>query len=540
MRLLLAIAAVCTVATTALAKIVDTPEKYRNPVVYADAPDMGLCSDGKYYYMVSTTMHMMPGAPIMRSTDMVRWEIVSYVFDRIEDSPAFSLEGEGGKTVYGQGQWATSMRYHKGRFYIWFVCNGFRGFIFTADKAEGPWKLHSRPPYMHDGSLFFDDDGKTYVFHGSGIVSQLNADLTDLAPDGLRGYSLFGKDEEETGILEGSSIFKKDGWYYLMMISGFVKGHCRREVCYRSRSITGKWEKRVLIETPFDGHGGIGQGCVVEGPDGKWHSLIFQDRGGVGRTPCLLPVCWEDGWPMLGIANPDSPSPGVGRVIPNDTSMPYPSVRGFCGSDDFNGNRLSLYWQWNHNPVDSAWSLSERKGWLRLKTPRTVPNIFLAPNTLTQRMPGPECSGVVKMDVSGMKDGDRAGLAAFQSDSAVLQVAMDGGKKRIAMCEERMKMDSRARAVIGDDIKEVESVPLEGNVVWFRVRANFRAGQDWAETDWSLDGKSWRRIGSRMKIGFDWQRMFMGSRFGIFNYATKVSGGHVDVDAFIFDCEEHE
>ena len=546
MRTFLAIAVVCTAVATASAKIVETPQSFRNPVVYADAPDPSVCCDGTNYYMVTTTMHFMPGAPIMRSSDMIHWKIVSHVFPRIEDHPAFSLEDPSGRTMYGQGQWATSIRYHKGKFYIWFVCNGFRGFIYTADRAEGPWRLLSRPQYRHDGSLFFDDDGRAYVFHGNGSVSELADDLGDFKDGGLN-RTVVVRDEDEQALLEGSSVFKENGWYYLMMISmkWGEEGRFRREVCYRSRTLDSSgWEKRILIETPFDGHGGVGQGGVVKGPDGKYHAIIFQDRGGIGRTPNYLPVCWEDGWPMLGFPGADSKALGVksgaARIVPNDVSKPYPDISGICRSDDFGDKELAQVWEWNHNPVDSAWSLSARKGWLRLKTPRAVPNLFLAPNTLTMRMAGPACTGVVKMDVSGMKDGDRAGLAAFQSDSAVLQVAMDGGKKRIVMTEERMKMDSRTRTVIGDDVKEVESTPLEGNAVWFRVRANFRAGQDWAETDWSADGKTWNRIGSRMPLRFDFTRFFTGSRFGIFNYATKASGGHVDVDFFDFSCEEHE
>ena len=368
----------------------------------------------------------------------------------------------------------------------------------------------------------------------SGAVSELSPDLSDFKDGGLN-RQVVNRGKDEDALLEGSSVFKENGWYYLMMISmkWGEPGRFRREVCYRSRSLdsTG-WEKKILIETPFDNHGGVGQGGVVKGPDGVYRSLIFQDRGGIGRTPNFLPVCWEGEWPMLGLPGADSKALGVksgaARIVPNDTSKPYPDISGVCCSDDFASNQLKQVWEWNHNPVDSAWSLTARKGWLRLATKRVVPNIFLAPNTLTMRMAGPACAGVIKMDVSGMKDGDRAGLAAFQSDSAVLQVAMDGGKKRIVMNEERMKMDSRTRTVLGDDIKEVESVPFSGKIVYFRVRADFRDGQDWAETDWSADGKTWHRIGSRMPMRFDYTRFFTGSRFGIFNYVTKEAGGHVE------------
>ena len=317
-----------------------------------------------------------------------------------------------------------------------------------------------------------------------------------------------------------------------MMVSAYLPNHPRREVCYRSRSLTGEWEKKVILETEFEKWGGVGQGCVVECPDGKWRAMVFQDRGGVGRVPCLMDVTWKDGWPMLGDKD---------GKIPNDTSKPYPSLLGIVGSDDFSKKTLDLRWQWNHNPLDGAWSLTERPGWMRLKAQKVAPSILTARNTLTQRMIGPACAGEVKLDVSGMKDGDRAGLAAFQSDSAVLSVVCEGGKKRLAMSEVKCRFDEGSgRRNPRAEESEKESVELNSDIVYLRVRADFRPGKDWAETDWSLDGKSWRRIGTRFSLRFDWQRFFVGSRFAIFCYPTKAPGGHVDVDSFRFSCEEHE
>ena len=110
---------------------------YRNPVIWADVPDTALCSDGTNVYMVSTTMHLQPGAPVMKSSDMIHWKTVSYVFDEIADGPRYELED--GRTTYGQGQWAASLRFHAGKFWVWFNCNGEpnKGFLYVADKAEG-------------------------------------------------------------------------------------------------------------------------------------------------------------------------------------------------------------------------------------------------------------------------------------------------------------------------------------------------------------------------------------------------------------------
>lgn len=540
MKLKTLFAVIGLAGTLCAAAPTDATMSVRNPVIWADVPDPSLCSDGTNYYMVSTTMHLVPGAPIMESPDLVHWRTVSYVLPRFEPGAYPQGDGdwgrysfEGGRTAYGQGQWASTIRYHQGRFYVWFVCNGGRGYLYTAQRAPGPWTLHARPDYMHDGGLFFDDDGKAYVFHGSGHVTQLKDDLSGVDPAGLDlDLQQWTRHEGEEGLLEGSHVIKRGDYYYLLMISmdWGIPGRLRREVCYRSKSLRGPYEYKVILETPFEAWGGVGQGDLVE-RNGEWHAIIFQDRGGVGRVPCAMPVRWVDDWPMLGDAE--------GR-IPNDRARPYPSVAGYVGSDDFSASRLSLYWQWNHNPVEAAWSLTQRPGWLRLTTPRVVPNLFLAPNTLTQRMVGPTCSGVVKMDVSRMRDGDRAGLAAFQSDSAVLAVRMDGGRKTLVMSEEKSVFAPETRTVTGVEGADFASVPLTTNTVWLRVRADFRAGQDWAEMDWSTDGQNWQMIGARVPLRFDFLRFFMGTKFGLFNYATKTAGGHVDFDCFDFACTAHE
>ena len=543
--------ALCLAALGVRAETGDLMPGVRNPLFWADVPDPSACTDGNYYYLVSTTMHLMPGCPVMRSKDLVHWETVSYVFDRIDDGGRYSLED--GKTVYGQGQWASSIRYARGRFWVWFVANGGRGFIYTAEKAEGPWKLHSRPEFRHDGSLFFDDDDRVYVFSGSGRISELKRDLSDFDPEG-RDHLLFDKaadPEEADALLEGSSVFKRDGWYYLMMISmkWGVPGRIRREVCYRSRSLDdGNWEKKVILETPFEAWGGVGQGTAVPSLDGsRYYAIIFQDRGGVGRVPCVMPIRFIDGWPMPGEKNAlEGERENCTGRIPNDTTVPYCDISGIMGSDNFDGAELSRYWQWNHNPDDAKWSLSERPGYLRLRTATVTDNLFLARNTLTERMCGPECAGAVTLDVSGMRDGDRAGIAAFDGTSATLAVEMRSGRKSIVMCEETMVMGEN-RTVLRDDRREIARVELSPealaamkNTLVLRVRANFREAQDWAEVDYRDGHGEWRRIGSRVRLEFSVARMFMGAKFAVFNYATEAPGGYVDLDSFSFTTVEHE
>ena len=523
-------------ATSMLADDYETlkTEKIQNPMLWADVPDPDIIRVGDTFYLVSTTMHLMPGAPIMKSKDLKNWETIGYIFDKLTDSPKYDMQ-EG--TAYGRGQWATSLKYHKGRFYALLAPNeqGPMGdtYIFTAEKAEGPWTILSRMRHFHDCSLFFDDDDRVYVIYGTGEMMELKADLSDVI-EGTH-QQIFQREEDEKGLLEGSRVIKHNGKYYLLMISHtYAPGRHRREVCYRADDIHGPWEKQVILESEFGGFSYEAQGTIVDTQDGDWYGIIFQDRGGVGRVLTVMPCRWINGWPMLGDENGKVPN----EVRPLKSGEPEATI---VKADDFSDSKLGLHWQWNHNPIDKAWSLSERPGFLRLKTNRIVQNIYLAPNTLTQRMEGPLCSGAIEMDLSKMKDGDRAGFAAFNSDTGALTIKKNGKKLVLEMSEQKVELTEREKAVTNVEEKVIESVELKQQKIWLRIDADFRptggrfGGTDTATFYYSLDGEQWTKIGSDYRMGFDWRRFFMGSKFGIFCYATKKAGGYVDIDHFKYN-----
>ena len=498
------------------------PESFENPMLWADVPDIDVIRVKDAFYMVSTTMHLMPGAPIMKSKDLVNWETVNYIFPRLTDSPKYDMQ-EG--TAYGRGQWATSLQHHKGKFYALFAPNDSPGgetYICTADDIEGKWTIHSRMRHFHDAALFFDDDDKAYVFYGTGEMVQLNNDLTDVVPDSHR--QLFERDADETGLLEGSRVIKHNGKYYLLMIS-WTKGHPRREVCYRADSIAGPYEKKVILETEFAGFNGVGQGTIVDAADGNWYGIVFQDRGGVGRVLALEPCTWKDGWPMLGDELGNIP------VVMKKPVLGYEG-KGIVYSDDFASGKLDLQWQWNHNPIDEAWSLTDRKGYLRLKTSRIASNLFMSPNTLTNRMEGPTCEGVIKMDISKMKDGDVAGFAAFQGDAALLSVVKDGKKTYVVGTKESVSLTDKEKAVTDVKREEVYRQPLKSKIIYLKIVCDFRLHKDLATLLYSIDGKTWTPAIKDFKMVYDYRRLFMGTRFAIYNYATKQRGGYVDVDSF--------
>ena len=498
---------------------------YTNPIINADAPDPSLTRCGDDFYLITTTMHMMPGAPVMKSKDLVHWELVSYVFDTLNDTPKYDME-EG--TVYGRGQWASSIRYYDGKFYVLFSPNDepHRAYIYSSkDPSTDKWELVSRIPHFHDASLFFDDDGRVYVFYGTGSLRELKPDLSNVKEGGVN-MRIFERDEEETGLLEGSHVIKHNGKYYLMMIS-WPKGEPRRQVCYRSDSITGPYEKKVVLEDNFAGFPYVGQGCLIDDKNGNWYAIIFQDREAIGRVPLLMPCTWIDGWPMLGDEN--GKVPAIGEV----PFKSHPVDSRIVESDNFDSPELKICWQWNHNPLNEYWSLTERPGYLRLKTNKIADNLYVARNTITQRMEGSMCQGTVVLDLTHMKVGDVAGISAFNGHAGLLSVKKDENEtKYLTMSTNVVELSGKEKAVLGVEVEEKERVRLSADIVYLRIDCDFNLNRDIAAFYYSTDNKNWTKIGRDFKMRFDYRRLFMGTRFALFNYATKEAGGYVDIDFF--------
>lgn len=503
---------------------------FTNPIIWADAPDLSITRNGNDFYLISTTMHLMPGAPVMHSRDLVHWEMSGYVFDTLNDNSKYDLLNG---TVYGRGQWASSIRYHKGKYYVLFSPNDepFKSYFYVTDDPENrKWKLITRARHFHDASLFFDDDDRIYVFT-SNKVFELSQDFKEVIgnPDGTE---VFQKDTSETGLLEGNQIIKRNGKYYMMMIS-WPKNGKRRQVVYRSDQVKGPYEKKIILEDNFLGFSYAGQGALIDDKNGSWYSLIFQDRNGVGRVPLLLPVQWKHGWPVLG---DNGKVPLKGEVpLP-----PFKAKNHLVESDEFSDKIMKIQWQWNHNPVNEAWSLSERKGFLRLKTSRVVDNLYAAPNTLTQRMEGPASSAVVAMDLKEMKDGDVAGFSAFNGDSGILSIVKEGKEKFIVFSTNEVSLDNKTKAITGVKKEEKKRIPLNSDKVFLRIDANFNLGKDLADFYYSTDQKNWTEMAKGYKMIFDYRRFFMGSKFAIFNYAIKNTRGFVDVDFFRVNKAEQE
>ncbi|MCO5949904.1 glycoside hydrolase family 43 protein [Mucilaginibacter flavidus] len=485
---------------------------FTNPLMWGDWPDPDIIRVGDDFFFISTSMHYVPGSPIAKSKDLVNWEMAGYAVPRYDEDPRFDMKGG---TLYLNGSWANTLRYHNGKFYVGFDTQHAGGgtghfSMCVADDVKGPWKRTIFPERLYDPGLFFDDDGKAYVAHGKGTIY-----ITPLADDAL---SVAGKPVKviEKEPVEGSHMYKINGKYYIFSPAAGIGS----QMCFRSDHVYGPYEKKVVMHDTRNTPYGVHQGGLVQLKNGDWWCLIMDDRGPIGRTTRLEPVTWVDGWPMIGMKNDKGEWVGV------DT-FKKPDVGGTCPiivpptADEFNSPKLGLQWQWNHNPDPEKWSLTEHKGYMRLKAGKAN-NLAGARNTLTQRVQGPYSNGIVEMHVSGMKDGDIAGFGIFQFPYAFVSVQQKGTKREIVM--------------VNNDTT-ITTLNFSGTTVWFKANVTHVGFK--ASFAYSTDGKNYHPIGNELKmgLGLDWT----ANRFALFNYSTNETGagGYADFNWLHFSAINH-
>ena len=495
--------------------------KITNPVIKTDMPDIDIIRENGYFYMVSTTMFFMPGGPILRSKDLKNWEIVSYIFDKIADNDIYELKN--GKNAYGSGQWATSLVKHNGMFYAAFASNDMKKtyIYFTDDIEKSFWDRTELDGVYHDMSFLFWQ-GHSYFVYGNGDIHiiELEDDLKSIKAGGLSKLLL---STPKDGIMlrcEGCRAYVKDGFIYLCFIEWPKEGEGnsrRREICYRSTSLEGPFERKVIFDDDMGYRNcGIAQGVLIDAGD-KWLSMLFQDHGAVGRIPYLLPMSWQDGWPVIGV---DGKAPCEFEI-----EVAEAKTAPLVISDSFNHseNKLPLQFQWNHNPIDAAWSFTERPGYLRLKNNQVCDGLLTARNTLTERTVTPKSVYTIEGDFSNLKDGDYAGLAAFMGEYGQIGVTKDDGQLYLFMTS---KSEGEKRVAVSD-------VPsFDASRVFLRIVFDF-AGDDKAYFYYSADGESFVSIGDALNMQYTLD-LFVGYRIGIFSYATKELDGMVDFRNLVF------
>ncbi|HEX4036688.1 MAG TPA: glycoside hydrolase 43 family protein [Acidobacteriaceae bacterium] len=485
---------------------------YRNPILFADYSDPDVIREGTNYYLIASSFHFVPGIPILRSTDLVHWTIEGHVVERLTMDPRYSMIGG---NRYGGGVWAPSIRRHAGLFYVYFPTPQEGIFVSTAPKITGPWSPPAAviaEPGLEDPCPFWDDDGSAYLIHSRVGAGPLI--LHRMSPDGLHvldAGKVIVDDPRNLPVLEGPKLYKRDGYYYIFAPFGGVGTGA--QAVLRSRNIYGPYEYRVVLAEGSTNINGPHQGGYVETPDGQGWFVHFQATGAHGRIVHLEPVHWVDDWPVIGDAPPGVTTGEPVRAAPMpDDGSGSSQVRPQT-SDDFSAAVLNPQWEWNHNPDDAHWSLTARPGYLRL-IPMHADDLLGARNTLTQSMQDDSFQFTVRVDLSGMKDGDHAGLAMFEKDASGLEIVASGGERRLSYFH---LADSHGPDPAGTTIR--------AGAVELRIDVQ----GDTARYSSSLDdGATFVSLGTVTKIRWSWWK---GTRPALFAYTTRDGdAGTVDFD----------
>lgn len=491
--------------------------EFVNPIVRADFPDPDVIRVGTTYYMVSTTMFHFPGATILKSQDLVNWEYCCQPLKMLLDNDKYNLKN--GENAYAKGMWASSMKYHNGKFYLLINGNDNRAWLLSAADPEGDWEVKRLSRNYYDPGMLFDGD-KVYIACG---YNHLNMCELDADFNFIREKEVIVR--EGSG-LEGCHVYKIGEYYYIYSTYG---GYPSGQTVFRSRDPFGPFEEKVLVEKRYGRNiNTIHQGALLQDVEGKWWTVMQEDLGALGRFPNLLPVTWEDGWPV--VAGGVRPPVTFVDKIKGPVSSGEKNVKPLPTSDDFSGKELGMQWQWNHNPVENAWSLSERSGWLRLKTIGVNQELHQAQGMLTQRIFADKenpSTGTIRLDVRKLKEGDRAGICIFQDPYA--QICVEKTKKgyQLLWRQDKVRNAGRGFEFAPKEMRQVIK-PKKGIVY---LRALIQYGENKARFQYSLDGKNWQAFGGETQQTFN-LTVFVGSRFGLFCYATKQQGGYADFDWF--------
>ncbi|MBN2527511.1 MAG: glycoside hydrolase 43 family protein [Deltaproteobacteria bacterium] len=497
---------------------------FTNPVIWEDLADDEVIRVGDVFYYTASTMHYSPGAPVLRSYDLVNWEYVGHSVPVLDFDKSYDLNGG---RAYVNGIWASTLQYRESnKTFYWMGCmhNVGGSYVYTAKDVAGPWEKHRSTTCYYDMGLLIDDKDTMYVAYGNGTIR-----VAQLSADGfseVRNEVVFQTPDVspyfDGGPVEGSRMYKIDGTYYI-----FVTQYANGEFVLKSSGDAfGPYEWKPLAfrtPTPVSGAGYPHQGGIVQIQNGDWYYMSFVDAYPGGRIPVLAPLKWgADGWPEVELVGDR-----WGASYPHPDVPPHPMVKSRTGIDKFEGTKLGPEWEWNHNPDNSKWSVDNG---LELQTATVTNDLYAARNTLTHRILGPKSTATIVLDYSNMKDGDRAGLALLRDKSAWIGVKKSGNAVSVYMLNgANLSTSGWSTSSTGS---EVDIASIDGGKIWLRATADISPGQGRkGGFSYSTDGTSFKPFGNDISFNTDWQ-FFLGYRYAIFNYATTSLGGSVKVESF--------
>lgn len=511
-------------------------------VICSDFPDVDIICVDSVYYMVSTTMHFMPGCVILRSYNLADWEFCTYVYEELEKNEKQTLSDNHG--IYGKGMWAASLRYDSGIFYVSFVANDtHKTYLFRSENITGPWKKSEIKGFYHDMSLLFDYDknGKRHIYavHGNCDIylTEMEDDLSAPKKNGINKI-IIQDDRQKVNLgYEGSHFYKINGKYYIFCIH-IEKNKMRSEVCFYSDKIEGPYKGgEVLCADCNNWNSGVAQGGIVQATDGNWYAMLFQDHGALGRIPILIPVDFSSDFPVF-TANQNSVIEKI-SVPDNKPDYIYKKLYGSEFSDE--SGRLNFYWQWNHihNAKLAKFQNINGKNSLVIKTDKVVKNPVQASNTLTQRTYSEKCSACVSLDASLINEGDFAGFCALEGEYAFTAVTKVNGKLQLVKAEHKIPYNSWTMSVFDEDEPNIlEKKEIENQKI--RLKIDFDLSKDKQTAEFFYfdeDEKSFVPFGKPSQLRYTLDQ-FVGVRFAMFIYSTIQIGGTAVFYDFEYFCND--
>ena len=499
---------------------------YKNPVIHADYSDPDAIRVGNDYYMVSSSFTHIPGLPILHSKDLVNWKLIGHA---LKKQPPYNVYD---KVQHGAGVWAPSIRYHNNEFYIYYPDPDFGIYLVKAKNIMGPWSeplLIEAGKGLIDPCPLWDDNGKTYLVHAYAgsragiksilVVKEINNEGTKIIGDGVMVYD--GHELDPT--IEGPKFYKRNGYYYIFAPAGGVSTGW--QTVLRSKTIYGPYERKVVMDQGTTTINGPHQGAWVTTQTGEDWFLHFQDKEAYGRIVHLQPMKWINDWPVIGV---DKDGDGKGEPVlvhkkPN-VGKQYP-LSTVQDSDEFNGTKFGLQWQWQANP-GQGWAFATPNGSLRMFSvyqPDSIINLWNIPNILGQKFPAEEFNVTIKLSFKPKFDNERFGLVVLGTDYASLSLIKKNEGIYIVQNENINADKNKAE-------KEMLSFPVQGNDVYLKLKVS-KGGI----CDFSYEME--KGPGNRLKTFTAKPGRWVGSKIGIFCTRTNITNdsGFADVDWIRFE-----
>ena len=495
---------------------------YKNPIIHADYSDPDVIRVGDMFYMTSSSFNSAPGLPLLQSQDMINWELVGHALPQQIPLDIFA------RPQHGKGVWAPCLRYHDGKFWIFYPDPDFGIHVITAEKFSGPWS----EPYLLlagkgiiDPTPLWDDDGQAYLLHAwaksrAGINNILTLRL--MSPDAKTILDEHGKTIIDGNkipnykTLEGPKFYKYKGYYYVFAPAGGVETGWQS--VFRSKTIHGPYEDKIVMGQGKSSINGPHQGAWVQAVDGSDWFFHFQDKRAYGRIVHLQPMHWLNDWPVIG---EDKNNTGVGEPV---TQYQKPVAGNFAiknpaAGDEFSSPNLGFQWQWNANWKSDWYSLSEHKNHLRLFAVKDESylqhkNLWDTPSLLLQKLPAERFVVTAAFDTGNLQASDTAGLIMYGLDYQ--WIGLHGQQLVLVRCE-KAESNCEEQALAKIDITQKN----------IQLRMTVSEGGK-TQFSYSTNGKSFINLGALFTASMG---RWVGAQMGLF-CVGEDGKSFIDVDYF--------